>query len=319
LHIFIHLIFKSSVTMKHYALFALFVFLVSFGTAIPIPGGDGDKLLDKGKGRAVDTPPPSRPPTPRPEDDPTVPLPGRTGIHTDPNTNVVTLHYGDDHLHEHMGHLQRNQADFPHNRNPMSLATDDRNRDNALHNIPTAGPHPVTGENRVRDEKMLNMLNNPHHATSTSVEYLPESESHKEGGHTSAFKAVIEKAGPNAQGQLRPNPGWLPLHPDQRRGHEAPARLGTQNLRPGYKVGSIIDSDGKKRAKIVPSDDASAINVKKQSKSEGKKAQRSTSTAEYTPVIKNTDGSEKSLRTRKGKEAPPPPAPPREEAERWPE
>lgn len=44
----------------------------------------------------------------------------------------------------------------------------------------------------------------------------------------------IKEAGPNAQGQLRSNPGWLPLHPDQRRGHEAPGRLPGQAIR--YRI-----------------------------------------------------------------------------------
>jgi hypothetical protein len=39
-----------------------------------------------------------------------------------------------------------------------------------------------------------------------------------------------------AEGQLRPNPGWLPLHPDQRRGHEAPARLNTQHRTDGTHI-----------------------------------------------------------------------------------
>jgi hypothetical protein len=160
--------------MRYFSICTLFFCLLSLAAAIPVPGPNDGKV-DKGKGRAD---PPSRPHTPTPEDDPSVPLPGRTGTHTDARTGVVTLHYGDDHLHEHMGHLQRNQAAFPHNRNPNPLSGHaERNRDHALHNIPTAGNHPVTGLPRVRDEKLPNMLHNPHHATSTTVEYLPDRES----------------------------------------------------------------------------------------------------------------------------------------------
>jgi hypothetical protein len=91
---------------------------------------------------------------------------------------VVTLYYGDDKLAEHMRHLQRNQAEFPHNRHPNPLTgPSEQNRKNALHNIPLPVRHPVTGLPRVRDEKLLNMLHNPHHATSTTVEYLPDKES----------------------------------------------------------------------------------------------------------------------------------------------
>ncbi|KAF8959789.1 hypothetical protein BDZ97DRAFT_1922588 [Flammula alnicola] len=233
--------------MKFLYISTLFFFLVSLGAAIPVPSsgsndGNGDQppRLDKGKGRAVDPPsqPPSRPNTPTPEHDPTVPLPGRTKkythLNTHSNTPVVTMYYGDDHLPEHMGHLQRNQAEFPHNRNPLPLAAKgDNNRRKALHNIPGASPHPVTGLRRVRDEKMPNMLHNPHHATSTTVEYLDRKESQREGGRLTGFKNAITEAGPNARGQLRANPGLLSLHPDQRRGHEAPARLNTQTLADG--------------------------------------------------------------------------------------
>lgn len=163
--------------MRCFSICTLFFCILSLSAAIPIPGpNDGKPPVDKGKGRSSS--PPSRPHTPTPEDDPSVPLPGRTGTHTDPSTGVVTLHYGDDNLHEHMGHLQRNQATHPHNRNPNPLSDhSERNRDHALHNIPTAGNHPVTGLARVRDEKLPNMLHNPHHATSTTVEYLPDAES----------------------------------------------------------------------------------------------------------------------------------------------
>lgn len=168
--------------MKCFSVCTLFFCVLSLCAAIPVPTDDGKPPVDKGKGRAVDppSPPPSHPHTPTPEQDSSVPLPGRTGMHTDPHTDVVTMHYGDDNLHEHMGHLQRNQAAFPHNRNPNPLSVkSERNRPHALHNIPAAGKHPVTGLEMVRDEKLPQMLHNPHHSTSTTVEYLPAAESCK--------------------------------------------------------------------------------------------------------------------------------------------
>ncbi|KAF9463952.1 hypothetical protein BDZ94DRAFT_1321495 [Collybia nuda] len=206
--------------MKCYTVFTIF-FLASLGAAAPV---------DNGKVPAVsNSKAPSQQGVP-----PTKPLPGRTGIHTNDATRITTLYYGDDNLPEHMGHLQRNQAQYPHNRRPMSLAPNAReNRKAALQLIQVGGKHPVSGFSRARDEKMPAMLNNLQHSTSTTVEYLPEYESRKEGGYTSAFKQTIQKGGPGAQGQLRPNPGWLPLHPGQQRGHEAPARLNSQKFRPG--------------------------------------------------------------------------------------
>jgi hypothetical protein len=40
-----------------------------------------------------------------------------------------------------------------------------------------ADNHPVTGVARVKDEQLPIILHNPHHATSTTVEYLPDEES----------------------------------------------------------------------------------------------------------------------------------------------
>ncbi|KAF9465329.1 hypothetical protein BDZ94DRAFT_391956 [Collybia nuda] len=285
--------------MKCYAILTIFFFLASLGAAAPV---------DKGKGKAVDPPstppsrpttppppntPPSQPNTPTPGRDRNVHLPGRSGTHTD-GRGISTLRYGDDDLPEHMGHLQRNQAQFPHNRNPMSLAPENgnRNRADALRGIPTGGTHPVSGVPRVRDEKMPNMLNNPKHSTSTTVEYLPEHESrkYKEGGYTSQFKEAIKKGGPNAKGQLRPNPGWLPPHPGQQRGHEAPARLNSQTFRPNAGSSSTPgpSKDKQKQNKAMPPPPPPG---------EG-----------YTPQGRP------GLRHREGKAAPPPPPPKREKS-----
>ena len=171
--------------MKCYSILTLLLCLTSLGIAAPTSGspkgsnGNDPQKPDKGKGRASSpSPPNSRPNTPTPEHDSKVPLPGRSGIHTDDQAGIATMYYGDDNMPGHMGHLQRNLAAFPHNRNPMGpTRPNDKNRQFALANVPSAQPHPVTGEPRVRDEKMLQMLHNPHHSTSTTVEYLPEQES----------------------------------------------------------------------------------------------------------------------------------------------
>jgi hypothetical protein len=96
--------------------------------------------MNDGETRSASSPP-SQPLTPTPEDDPSVPLPGRTGIH----------------ISDH--------------------SESERDRDAALHDIPVAGNHPVTGVARVRDVQPPIMLHNPYRATSTTVEYLPEAES----------------------------------------------------------------------------------------------------------------------------------------------
>ncbi|KAG6806910.1 hypothetical protein H0H93_002247, partial [Arthromyces matolae] len=197
-------------------------------------------------------PPPTQQVTPKPEDSPSVPLPGRTGTHTDAVTKVSTLHYGDDREPEHMGHLQRNQEKYPHNRDAMALSSNpDLNRSNALKNVPPPPKHPVTNKERVRDEKMPAMLHNPHHATSTTVEYLDREESSesmysitlrvemltfestdREGGQTSKLARIMKDGGSNSKAKLRPNPGWLPLDPNQHRGHEAPGKLNSETKMP---------------------------------------------------------------------------------------
>ena len=155
-------------------------YFLSISFAVPLGSDDGQdpaKKLDKGKGKA----PPSRPGTPTPADDPGVPLPGRNGWYTDPRTGTTTLYYGDDTMPEHMRHTDRNQQRFPENREPKGLADDqpgpNKNRNNALHNVPQAPPHPVTGRPRVKDEKLPNMFHNPNHDKTTTVEYRDEEES----------------------------------------------------------------------------------------------------------------------------------------------
>lgn len=259
--------------MKTFNILALF-FFISVTLAVPVP-------VREGKQRAVEptTPEHSRPPSPdnahpsTPPPDPPLshpPLPGRSGHHT--VNGLTTVYYGDDDLPGHMRHVQRNQALHPENANPMGLAhNSDRNRADALHGI-------VTKDGKVRDEKNPAMFHNPNHDKTTTVEYRDPHESSKEGGLLGGAKKAIEAGGKGAKGQLRANPGWLPLDPTQRRGHEAPARLNSQTF------------NGKEPAK-------------KQSKPKVEKPEHKPEG--YTPVT--ASGVE--LRHRKGRDPPPPQEP----------
>ncbi|KAH9478233.1 hypothetical protein JR316_0008686 [Psilocybe cubensis] len=164
------------------------------------------------------------------------PLPGRYDQHYDSETGIVTAYYGDDKLPEHMAHVQFNQALHPENRKPMPVAdseTNRLNRANALRGIPHGGPFreyaPSLGD-RVRDEKQPAMFDNEHHSTTTTVQYVPDRESTAEGGLLNGAKRLMIQH--NALGTVRANPGWLPLDPKQRIGHEAPARLNSQTQKP---------------------------------------------------------------------------------------
>lgn len=167
------------------AILTLTFFLFSLSAAIPVREVTKRALSSSPPSPPrTPSPPPSRPETPTAYNDAKVPLPGRSGIHTHEYTkdgvshSIATFQYGDDKLHDHMYHLQKNQEDNPSNRNPMKLAASpDKNRAAALRGIKAAGVHPVSGEKRVKDEKMAAMLHNPHHSTSTTVQYLPMYES----------------------------------------------------------------------------------------------------------------------------------------------
>lgn len=60
--------------------------------------------------------------TPTHDDDPNVPVPGKTGVYYDPKHNVVYAYYGDS-LHEHAVHIMINHQLSPENRLPMELAS----------------------------------------------------------------------------------------------------------------------------------------------------------------------------------------------------
>ena len=184
--------------MRPSFIFFFYLLLASFTSSLPTEHADfelqrrADKL-DKGKGRADRTPTPdpgsrsptpepgSRAPTPEPGDE--APLPGRTGISTlqrPDGVNVHTGHYGDDHLLYHGNHVDRNQQRFPENRASAPLSRGG-NRPEALRAIAPGGQHPVTGEDRDRDEKPPNMFDVPNRESRTTVEYRPKSESRGRG------------------------------------------------------------------------------------------------------------------------------------------
>lgn len=158
-------------------LFSLFVCLFALATGAPIPSGKGSET-DKG---SDNNPPRAR--TPTPNDSPNVPLPGRTGVYPDLRAGVATLFYGDDDMPEHMAHLQRNQAKYPSNKDPMPFLPareKNKNRAEALRFVQPGGywPNPhIKLDLAYRDEKHLAMFNNPHHAHTTTVEMLPKKES----------------------------------------------------------------------------------------------------------------------------------------------
>lgn len=81
-----------------------------------------------------------------------------------------------------MRHLDRNQKQYPSNKDYMSTIGDSENtnRVDALHNVAPASRHPIANYERVRDEKLPNMMLNPNHATQTTVEYLSKQESNGE-------------------------------------------------------------------------------------------------------------------------------------------
>ncbi|PPQ64129.1 hypothetical protein CVT24_008740 [Panaeolus cyanescens] len=224
--------------MKINLFFSVFLCITSISLAVPLPGPGGK---DKGKGKQIGSPgqsPPGSPPgsrshTPTPSEDSDVPLPGRTGSHHDKTKNVVTGHYGDDRLPGHMAHVKENQERYPENRKPMPLASKaegQQNRKGALHGVAPGHVHPVTKEPLVRDEKPLAMFHNDNRAETTTVMRLPTSESVREGGMTSGMQSTMQKHG--SLGQIRVNPGWHPINPDQRIAHEAPARLNSETRNP---------------------------------------------------------------------------------------
>ena len=126
-------------------------------SALPlsIPSSDHGNTLqqlrfDKRADRNPNPNIPRPPKTPTPEDDPSVPVPGRSGIHYQKETNLVWFRYGDN-LREHAEHLTFNQQKYPENLLPFSLASATQhydNRQNALHGIPTQS-------GMVRDEKPI--------------------------------------------------------------------------------------------------------------------------------------------------------------------
>jgi len=54
-----------------------------------------------------------------------------------------------------------------------------RNRNHALKDVPSGLVHPVSGEPLFRDEKLLHIVDNPEHESTTTVEYVDMHESSK--------------------------------------------------------------------------------------------------------------------------------------------
>lgn len=130
--------------------FAVFLLCSTFVLAVPYPAQDA-----------------------KPED---APLPGRTD--TSIKNGVVTAHNGDDFMPGHEKHTADNQKEFPGNKKPFpSNPNPDKTRTGRLKDIADPGPHPVTGEPQVKDEKGWASQNNPAHSTDTTVRYLPKHES----------------------------------------------------------------------------------------------------------------------------------------------
>ena len=178
--------------------------------------------------------------TPTHEDDPNVPVPGKTGVYYDPKHNVVYAYYGDS-LHEHAVHIMINHQLSPENRLPMELASVEEHRNNrveALRNI-------ATQMKKARDEKPLAMVKQPD-GSKKSVLYVSEKESRAlffspqtlwfmsneiclddEGGLLSKARALMD-AHKHSKIATRPNLGFrLKPKPDMSLGISAPAKLGT--------------------------------------------------------------------------------------------
>jgi hypothetical protein len=145
-------------------------------------------------------------PLPAPPAPGETPLPGRSDISKDEN-GVVTGHYGDDLLPAHMRHVQQNQAEYPENAGAFPLNRDnDRPAKIGGSNV-KAGKHPVTGEDRVKDEKPPNIQKIPggqNHGT--TMQGLPRLES---GGGTVETPGQI-KYKQDVPSAKKPQTGDLP-------------------------------------------------------------------------------------------------------------
>ena len=119
---------------------------------------------------------------PRPSRDATpqdAPLPGRSGTSVD-SQGKATAYYGDDFLPQHMRHVEDNQKEFPQNAGyfPVNSDGEEDRRHKIGPNTMRAGPDPVTGFPRVKDEKPLASQKLPPGNPGTTFQLL----SHKESG-----------------------------------------------------------------------------------------------------------------------------------------
>lgn len=121
-----------------------------------------------------------------------------------------------------------------------------------------------------------------------------------ENGLLGASKSAIEKGGGRRVGRLVPNPGWLPIDPNQRLGHEAPARLGSSQPKVDSTGDSPNEKDNKGKGK------AGAKN-KSSTTSRGGMANEAKSSDSQQPYQKSRTAGDKTLRTLQSTLEPTPP------------
>lgn len=165
----------------HYpTLFASILLLSSSTFALPVPGNNKKTPSGSTSSQAAPKDPAA------PED----PLPGRTAV-TQDSTGLVTGHYGDDFLPQHMRHVQDNQDEFPQNKEPFDYNPFGAKERPQKIGGASVGPHPVTGEPRVKDEKPLASQKIPGSDNpGTTFQAL----SHKESGGLAPTKLEKEDA-----------------------------------------------------------------------------------------------------------------------------
>ncbi|KJA26574.1 hypothetical protein HYPSUDRAFT_52456 [Hypholoma sublateritium FD-334 SS-4] len=163
---------------------------------------------------------PDPPKTPTPEDNPEVPVPGKSGVYYQREKKLVWFMYGDD-LREHAEHIMLNHKKYPVNRKPMKLAgiqTHRINRQNALRGIPTQ-------PGMARDEKPPATFEHPGSDTNPTVVMASIRESNREGGLLASGVALMKDHG--AAGLIRANLGFKNPDPDMRLPMSAPPKLRT--------------------------------------------------------------------------------------------
>lgn len=165
--------------MRYWTCVTLFLCFGLLISALPLPFPSSDHEItprqvafDKRTGNDNQPNIPGPPKTPTPEDDPEVPVPGKSGVYYQRKKNLVWFMYGDD-LREHAEHIMLNHKKNPVNRLPMKLAgikEHHDNRQNALRGIPTQ-------PEMARDEKPPAAFQYPASGTDPTVIMAPIRES----------------------------------------------------------------------------------------------------------------------------------------------